>query len=369
MFRAGMSLFARAVGGSCALLAGVAVCVMVTSAAQASTAQASTAQAATLAGVQLTSGKPVKAVISRPGQKITYTFAGTAGKHVTFQVTNFNFSDGSSPGSFSLNFYEPGSTSSYTSWDFGDDGSYDFTPPLTGTWKVKLVPDGASVGSTTLTFANDVATQPLASGSPVTTTIKFEGQRAGYTFAGTAGKHVTFQVTKFNFSDGSSPGSFSLNFYKPGSTSSYTSWDFGDDGYFDFTPPLTGTWKVKLVPDGASVGSTTLTFANDVATQPLASGSPVTTTIKFEGQHAGYTFTSTAGARRTFTVTQFNFTDGSSPGSFSLNFYKPGSTSPYTSWDFGDNGSYHFSTPLSGTWTVQLVPDGASVGSMTLTMT
>ena len=362
MFRAGVSMFARAVGGSCALLAGVAVCVMATSAAQ-----ASTAQAATLAGVQLTSGKPVKAVISRPSQKITYTFAATAQHHVTFQVTNFNFSDGSSPGSFSLNFYEPGSTSSYASWDFGDDGYYDFTPPLTGTWKVKLVPDGASVGSTTLTFANDVATQPLASGSPVTTTIKFEGQHAGYAFAGTAGKHVTFQVTKFNFSDGSSPGSFSLNFYKPGSTSPYASWDFGDDGSYDFTPPLSGTWTVQLVPDGASVGSTVLTFANDVATQALASGSPVTTTIKFEGQHAGYAFAGTAGKHVTFQVTNFNFSDGSSPGSFSLNFYKPGSTSPYTSWDFGDDGYYDFTPPLTGTWKVKLVPDGASVGSTVLT--
>jgi len=31
----------------------------------------------------------VKAVISTPGQKINYTFAATANKHVTFQVTQF----------------------------------------------------------------------------------------------------------------------------------------------------------------------------------------------------------------------------------------------------------------------------------------
>src|SRR5258708_19018756 len=54
----------------------------------------------------------------------------------------------------------------------------------------------------------------------------------------------------------------------------------------DFTTPITGTWSVKLVPYASSVGSLTLTFARDVATQALTSGTPVATTIKFEGQHA-----------------------------------------------------------------------------------
>jgi len=364
MFRAGMGMFTRAVGGSCALLAGLAVCVMATS-----VATPSTAQAATLASVQLTSGKPVKAVISTPGQQITYTFSAKAHKHVTFQVTQFNMSNGTSGGAFTLNFYEPGSTSSYTSHYFPDNGYFDFTTPLAGTWKVQLVPDGASVGTLTLTFAKDVATVALASGAPVNTRIKFEGQHAGYTFAATANQHYTFQVTQFNMSNGTSGGAFTLNFYKPGSTSPYTSHYFPDNGYFDFTTPLTGTWKVQLVPDGASVGTMTLTFAKDVATVALASGTPVATTINFEGQHAGYTFTSTAGATRTFNVTQFNFTNGSSGGAFTLNFYEPGSTSSYTSHYFPGNGSFSFTTPLSGTWSVQLVPDGASVGSMTLTRT
>jgi hypothetical protein len=364
MFRAGMGMFTRAIAGSCALLAGLAVCGLAIS-----PAQASSPQAAILASVQLTSGQPVKAVVSTPGQKLNYTFSATAHKHVTFQVTQFNFSDGTSPGAFYLYFYRPGSTSSYTQNYFSDNGYFDFTPPITGTWKVQLVPDGASVGSMTLTFANDVATQPLTSGTAVTATINYQGQHAGYTFAGTANQHVTFQVTQFNFSDGTSPGAFYLYFYRPGSTSSYTQNYFSDNGYFDFTPPITGTWKVQLVPDGASVGSMTLTFANDVASKALTSGTPVTTTIKFEGQHAGYTFTSAAGATRTFKVTQFNFSDGTSPGAFYLYFYEPGNTSSYTDCYFSGNGSCNFTTPISGTWSIELVPDGASVGSMTLTKT
>jgi len=327
------------------------------------------AQASVVTGGQLSSGKPVKATISMRGQQIKYTFSGTAHKHVTFQVTHFNFSSGTNPGSFYLKFRKPGSTSLYKSCYFSGNGYCDFITPVTGTWTVNVVPYSSSIGSMTLTFARDVAGVALTSGTPVTTTIKFQGQHAGYTFAGTASKHVTFQVTQFNFSNGTNPGSFCLYFYKPGSTSYYTEHFFSDNGYFDFTPPLTGTWTVKLVPNDASVGNTTLTFANDVANHALTSGTPVTTTIKFQGQHAGYTFTTSAGATKTFGVTQFIFTNGTDPGSFYLYFYEPGSTSYYTEHFFSDNGSFDVTTPVSGTWTIQLVPNDASIGSLTLTMT
>jgi hypothetical protein len=224
-----------------------------------------------------------------------------------------------------------------------------------------LVP--ASAQATALT------TVQLTSGKPVSVTISRPGQKIKYTFAATAHKHVTFQVKKFNFSNGTSPGSFYLDFYKPGGTSPYASHYFGGNGYFDFIPPLTGTWKVTLTPYSASVGSMTLTFANDVATKALTSGTPVATTIKFQGQHAGYTFKTATGATRTFTVTNFNFTNGTSPGSFYLDFYEPGNTSSYASCYFGGNGYCDVTTPLSGTWTVTLTPYSASVGSMTLTMT
>src|SRR5260221_7448464 len=203
------------------------------------------AQASTVSGGRLYSGKPVKATISTPGRQIKYTFSATAHEHVTFQLTQFIFSNGSSGGLVDLYFYKPGSTSTYTSCAFSDNGYCDFTTPITGTWSVKLVPYASSVGSLTLTFARDVAAQALTSGTPVATTIKFEGQHAGYTFAATANKHVTFQVTQFIFSNGSSGGLVDLYFYKPGSTSTYNSCAFSDNGSCDFTTPVTGTWSVK----------------------------------------------------------------------------------------------------------------------------
>jgi hypothetical protein len=220
------------------------------------------AQASTAAAGQLTSGKPVNATISTVGQSVTYTFAATAGKNVTFNVTHFNFTQPSGPNEVFLYFYEPGTSSAYTECNNGVAGNTycNFTTPVAGTWKATLVPYEANIGSLTLTFAKDVPTKALKSGAPVTTRIKFAGQEAGYTFAATAGKTVTFNVTHFNFTQPSGPNEVFLYFYEPGTSSAYTECNNGVAGntYCNFITPLAGTWKATLVPYEANIGSLTL---------------------------------------------------------------------------------------------------------------
>jgi N-acetylmuramoyl-L-alanine amidase len=327
------------------------------------------AQASTIAAGKLTSGKPVKATISKSGQQLKYTFAAARNKNVTFDVTHFDLTDNGSGGGVNVYYYEPGSSSVYTSCYFTSNNYCNFTTPESGTWKVVLVPSGASVGSLTLTFANDVPTVALTSGKPVTTAIKFSGQEAGYTFAAKANKNVTFDVTHFNFTDNGSGGGVNVYYYEPGSSSSYTSCYFTSNNYCNFTAPESGTWSIALVPSGASVGSLTLTFANDVPTVALTSGKPVTTAIKYAGQEAGYTFAAKANKNVTFHVTHFNFTDNGSGGGVNYYFYEPGSSSSYTSCYFTSNNYCNFTTPESGTWSIALVPSGASVGSLTLELT
>jgi hypothetical protein len=108
------------------------------------------AQASTVAGGKLTSGKPVTATISKTGQQIKYTFAATANKNVTFDITTFNFTNDGSSGGFYLDFYEPGSSTIYQNPFFGSNGYYNLTPPESGTWSITLVPYEASVGSVTV---------------------------------------------------------------------------------------------------------------------------------------------------------------------------------------------------------------------------
>jgi hypothetical protein len=108
------------------------------------------AQASTVAAGKLTSGKPVKATISKPGQQLKYTFAATANKNVTFNVTYLNFTDVDGPVEVFLVFYEPGSSSGYTTCDVTSNGTCPLKTPVGGTWSIALVPYEASVGSLTL---------------------------------------------------------------------------------------------------------------------------------------------------------------------------------------------------------------------------
>jgi hypothetical protein len=326
------------------------------------------AQALTVSGGQLSSGSPVNTKISTVGQEIEYTFSATAGENVTFNVTNFNFTGNGSSPAFYLVFFEPGSSSQYTSCTFTGNNYCRFSPPQSGTWSILLEPVGSSVGSLTLTFASNVATQSLESGVAAPTTIKFEGQYAQYTFSATAGKNVTFNVTNFNFTGNGSSPAFYLVFFEPGSNSQYTSCTFTGNNYCRFSPPQSGTWSILLEPVGTSVGSLTLTSANNVASITLGPRFAVGTTIKFEGQYAQYTFDATAGNSVAFDVTDFKFSGNGSSPAFYLVFFEPGSNSQYTSCTFAGNGSCDISPPQSGAWSILLEPVGTSVGSLTIEM-
>ena len=108
------------------------------------------AQASTVAASQLTSGKPVKATIPAPGQSLTFLFAATAKKNVTFNVTHFSFAQPGGPDEVFLVFYKPGSSTAYATCDVGGTTTCPLTTPVPGTWSVELVPYGANVGSLTL---------------------------------------------------------------------------------------------------------------------------------------------------------------------------------------------------------------------------
>ena len=68
-------------------------------------------------------------------------------------------------------------------------------------------------------------------------------------------------------------------------------------------------------------------------------------------------------------MTHFSFTQPEGPYEVFLVFYKPGSSSAYTTFDVGGSTACHLTTPVGGTWSVALVPYGANVGSLTLKLT
>jgi hypothetical protein len=112
--------------------------------------------------------------------------------------------------------------------------------------------------------------------------------------------------------------------------------------------------------------------ASTIAGGQLTSGKPETATISTSGQQIEYTFAATANKNVTFKVTNFKFSQPGGPDQVTLDFYAPGNSWPGAWTDtctFAGNSYCHFITPKSGTWSIELLPYEANVGSLTLELT
>lgn len=228
---------------------------------------AATAQAA---GGPLTPGVPVVSDVAIAGQINDYTFAGTAGDHVTVDVSASTWINGLSSGEASLMLVDQGGVVR-DSVNLGQVPTFvDMTLASTGTWTVRVDPYGAATGSATFTLANDVPSVALSGGAPVATTIAFRGQNAGYTFAGTAGQHVSLDVSASTWINGLSSGEASLMLVDQGGVVR-DSVNLGQGPTFvDMTLASTGTWRVRLDPYGAATGTATFTYANGATSMATA---------------------------------------------------------------------------------------------------
>jgi hypothetical protein len=326
---------------------------------------ASAADATTVTGGPLTPGVAVKATVAVPGDVVTYTFAGSVGQHVTFDVSASTWTNGTLPGGAYLVLKTP-SNAVFGSFSMSSGPTFgDFTLNATGTWTVVLDPNNASTGSTTFTLANDVPVQPLTRGVAVTTVIGFRGQRANYTFAGSVGQHVTFDVSASTWTNGTLPGGAYLYKSQP-SNAVFGSFSMSSGPTFgDFTLNATGTWTLVLDPNNASTGNTRFTLANDVKMGTLTPGVAVTTVIGFRGQRANYTFAGSVGQHVTFDVSASTWMNGTLPGGAYLVLKTP-SNAVFGSFSMSSGPTRaDFTLNATGTWTLVLDPNNASTGSTT----
>ena len=237
---------------------------------------------------------------------VQYTFTAVAGKHVTLAITkplvspsgaNLRMEVDDASGSADVSGVYINTTPT----------EVDFTPTAdeAGATTVLISPyTTGATGSFTLTYATDV-TGVLTSGTPVTSALKFGGQHADFTFTAVAGKHVTLAITKPLVSPSganlrmeveNSSGSSDVSGVYINTTSTEV----------DFTPTAdeAGVTTVFITPyTFEATGSFTLTYATDV-TGVLTSGTPVTSALKYGGQHADFTFTAVAGKHVTLAITK-----------------------------------------------------------------
>jgi hypothetical protein len=322
-----------------------------------SVATATTASAVVVNGGTLTSGTPVTATIGTANQDIQYSFAGTNGVHATVDVTATNWGAGTAR----LYVYTPGGPL-FTSCALAAAPTFcEFTPNATGTWKLTLDPVGTAVGSAKFTFANDLNKGALTAGAATTTALPWKGQNASYTYAATAGRPVTLNVTASSWGSGSAR----LYFYRPTGTALFSFCNLGNaPTTCSLYPDTTGNWRITLDPLSSAVGSTTFTAVSDLDLGPLTADTPVATTISVPGQNARYSVAGTDGEHLDLHVTDSDWGTGGAD----LYVFDPAG-SLYVSCPVATGHTFCDFTPNeTGSWKVMLDPTATSTGKATLTL-
>jgi hypothetical protein len=295
----------------------------------------------------------VTVTTTTPGQNAKLLFSGTAGQKVFVKLTGVTFT------SHTTSLLRPdGTTLASTTGTYLDTQ----TLPVPGTYTLFVNPALFYTGSATVTLSDvvDLTGTITPGGPPVTVTTTTPGQVARLTFAGTAGQRVFLNVTAATTTS-------TLSITNPDGTYLASPVSMGN-GFIDTrTLPATGTYTVTIDPNGPNTGSLTLTLADvppDV-TGTLAIGSPaVTVTTTTPGQNGALTVSGTAGQPVTVRVTR------NTVGTVTVTLKKPDGTTLTSS----TSGAASFTLTrqtlaTTGTYTVNVDPSGANMGSLTVRVT
>jgi NedA-like, galactose-binding domain len=127
--------------------------------------------------------------------------------------------------------------------------------------------------------------------------------------------------------------------------------------------PVTGTYAILVDPYNANNGNVTLTLSEDLAPSISINGAAVSLNLSRAGQNARLTFGGTAGQQITVRIT-----DNTAGGTI-VTLVKPDGTTLTSS----NSGSSAFNLaaqtlPTTGTYSVQVDPANANVGSLNLSL-
>jgi hypothetical protein len=238
------------------------------------------------------------------------------------------------------------------------------TLPATGTYTILIDPSGSITGSITLTLYNvppDVTGTIAIDGPPVTVTTTVPGQNASLTFSGAAGQRISLVTNSTNCCR-------DVTIINPDGTALVNVFIGSGGGFIDTrTLPATGAYTILIDPSGSITGSITLTLYNvppDVTGTIAIGGPAVPITITTPGQNAGPTFSGTTGQQVTVRVT------GNTICVVTVRLLRPDGTSLTSSTSC--SGSFNLTTqtlPTTGTYTINIDPNGASTGSLNVSLT
>lgn len=316
-------------------------------------------------------GASVPVATTVPGQSANLTFTGTPGQRISLAATGISLSGGTL-NSATVSITKPDGT---TLASLCCVSSYDFIDtqvlPASGTYTVTFHPGYGSTGSGTLKLYDvppDVSGTITAGGAAVPVTTTVPGQNANLTFSGTVGQRVSLGISGVSLSGGTTNYASVLILKPDGNTLASTS-SIISTGFIDLqTLPTTGTYTVRFDPANTSVGNGTLTLFDvpaDAAGTVTIGGSALTLTTTVPGQNAVFSFAGTAAQQVTVHVT-----GNTMPWYTRVYLRKPDNS--ILTWTGSYDASFNLpaaTLPTTGTYTVLVDPDGASIGSAAVNVT
>ncbi|TKB62057.1 MAG: hypothetical protein E8D48_08570, partial [Nitrospira sp.] len=242
-----------------------------------------------LTGTITPGGAAVPISIARVGQNARYTFTGTAGQTVSAGLTAVTISNGN------VSILKPDGSAlvAPTGFNTGGGAIESQVLPTSGTYAILVDPSGTATGNVTLTLYNqpDVTGPITIDGATVSPSLTVPGQRARYTFTGTAGQWVNLGLTAVTIS------SSTVSLLKPDGTTLVSSSFSTSGGSLDPTTtlPTTGTYTIVVDPAVLATGSMTLTLTSPLTGTITLDGASVPINLTKAGRTARYTFSGTSG--------------------------------------------------------------------------
>ena len=309
-----------------------------------------------LTGTITPGGAAVPITISRVGQNARYTFTGTVGQTISLGVTSVTIP------SLAVSIVKPDGTNLVAPTSFSTSGGAIDSQvlPSTGTYAIFVDPAQASIGNVTIRLYNtpDITGTITLNGATVTPSLTVPGQRARYTFTGTAGQWVNLGLTAVTIS------SSAVSMLKPDGTTLVSTTVSTSGGSLDPTTtlPTTGTYTIVVDPTGLATGNMTLTLTSPVTGTITLDGATVLVSLTKAGRTARYTFSGTSGQWLSLGLTPVTI------ASSTVTLLKPDGTQlASTTVGTAGGGLEPPSTlPTTGTYTIVVDPAGTNTGNITL---
>jgi len=311
-----------------------------------------------LGGEIVPHGSAVAVEIKRVGQNARYTFSGESGQTVSVQLSDVTIRSGY------VSILKPDGMplGKPTSFVYGGAMTPGQVLPTTGTYAILIDPDLSYTGKAKLALYNapELTGSIIVDQMTVTPTLSVPGQRARYTFDGTAGQRVNLGIT------GVSILSSTVSILRPDGTK-WESTTIGPSGG-SLDPltalPETGTYTVMVEPMSNYTGSMTLAISSPVTGTLTLDGPSVPVSLTRPGQTARYTFTGNAGQWVSLGLTSVDITS-----SAVTLMTSEGTILASTAVGTG-GGALEDQNPLptTGTYTVLIDPVGSYTGKMTVTL-